>query len=70
MWRAGHTGFTAGLCRRYFSWRHTRRAFAGRVDHCALQRSIIIGKKQKARREAGLCVEGLNRRQPVAGAIS
>jgi hypothetical protein len=27
-------------------------------------------QKQKARREARLCVEALNRRQPVAGAIS
>jgi hypothetical protein len=47
MWRAGHTGFTAGLCRQYFSWRHTRRAFAGRVDHGAPQRSIMPGKNKK-----------------------
>jgi hypothetical protein len=38
--------------------------------HPSLQRSIMIGTQQKARREAGLCVEALNRRQPVAGAIS
>jgi hypothetical protein len=28
------------------------------------------GAQQKARREAGLCVEALNRRQPIANAIS
>jgi hypothetical protein len=30
----------------------------------------MIGTQQKARREAGLCIETLNRRQPIANAIS
>jgi hypothetical protein len=32
--------------------------------------SIVPGTQQKARLEAGLCVEAPNRREPVANAIS
>jgi hypothetical protein len=82
MLRAGHTGFTAGLCRPYFPWRNARkfiigRAFARPVDYCVLQLSIVPcsprscpAHRQKARREAGLWVEALNQRQPITNAIS
>jgi len=45
-------------------------AIARPVGYRALRLSIMIGTQQKARREAGLCVETLNRRQPIATSIS
>jgi len=47
-----------------------RGAFARPVGDRALQLSIMLGTQQKARREAGLWVAALNRRQRVADAIS
>jgi hypothetical protein len=70
MWRAGHTGFTAGLRWPYFHGAIRGAHSRGPFGYCALQLSIMSGPPQKARCEAGLCLEALKRRQPIADAIS